>query len=284
MSRQFLIVTGISGAGRSLALKNLEDMGYFAVDNIPVSLVSKFADLCVESGGKLNKVAVGLDIRAGKESLDSIEKIVDDLKKRGIRHRILFFTADDATLFRRYAETRRRHPLARRISEGINAERKMMLKILYLADDVIDTSHLTGGELKEILTKKLSDQTLEKMKISVLSFGFKYGLPLDADLVFDVRFLPNPNYVASLRYKTGKDVGVKNYVFKHKEAKDFIVILEKMLSFLIPNFIKEGKSHLTIALGCTGGHHRSVAVSEKIGFILRKKGYMSQVYHRDIHN
>jgi len=284
MSRQFLIVTGLSGAGRSLALKNLEDMGYFAVDNIPVSLVNKFADLCVESGGKLNKVAVGLDIRAGKESLDSIEKIADDLKKRGIRHRILFFTADDATLFRRYAETRRRHPLARRISEGINAERKMMSKILYLADDVIDTSHLTGGELKEILTKKLSDQTLEKMKISVLSFGFKYGLPLDADLVFDVRFLPNPNYVASLRYKTGKDVDVKKYVFKHKEAKDFIAILEKMLSFLIPNFIKEGKSHLTIALGCTGGHHRSVAVSERTASILRKKGYMLQVYHRDIHN
>ena len=284
MSRQFLIVTGISGAGRSMALKNLEDMGYFAVDNIPVSLVNKFADLCVESGGKLNKVAVGLDIRAGKESLDTIEKIADDLKKRGIRHRILFFTADDATLFRRYAETRRRHPLARRISEGINTERKMMSKILYLADDVIDTSHLTGGELKEILTKKLSDQTLEKMKISVLSFGFKYGLPLDSDLVFDVRFLPNPNYVASLRYKTGKDAGVKKYVFKHKEAKDFVAILEKMLSFLIPNFIKEGKSHLTIALGCTGGHHRSVAVCEKIASILRKKGYMLQVYHRDIHN
>ena len=279
---QFYIVTGLSGAGKSQALKILEDMGFFCVDNLPVALVPRFADLCRAQGAKFSRVALGIDIRAGKPSLDSLDGVLSEIKKKGIKYRIIFFTANDSTLLQRYSETRRRHPLGRRIGDGIHKERKLMEKVLSIADQVIDTSHLTLAELKEILARVMGISYIRKIMISTLSFGYKYGIPTDADLVIDVRFLPNPNYVPSLRSKTGQDVAVKKYVQRQKPAREFFRRFLDLINFLIPRYVREGKSYLTIAVGCTGGRHRSVVVAEHIAQFLRKSRYPVKIYHRDI--
>jgi RNase adapter protein RapZ len=278
---KFFIITGLSGAGKSQALKILEDLGFFCVDNLPIELVPRFADLCREIGGKMRNVALGIDIRAGK-SIASLDNILAEIQKRKIKYRIIFFTANDATLLQRYSETRRRHPLGKRVLDGIRKERKMMADVLSIADQEIDTSYLTIGELKEILAREMEVPSGKKMTISLMSFGYKYGLPIDADLVIDVRFLPNPNYVHSLRAKTGQDTAVKRYVKRQKLYREFYAQFSRLIDFLLPNYIREGKSYLTLAVGCTGGRHRSVFIAEALAQHLRRKKYPVQIYHRDI--
>ncbi len=279
---QFLIVSGLSGAGKSQALKILEDLGYSTVDNLPVELVPKFAELCLASGEKFRRVGIGIDVRAGKRALDKLGRVLEDIKKLGVRYRILFLSANDTTLLQRYSETRHKHPLACRVMEGIKSERKLLAKLMIMADHVVDTSQLNLGELKEVIAVEMKEAVGQDFSISVSSFGYKYGLPIDADIVIDVRFLPNPNYIPSMRYKTGKDAPVRNYVFRQKLTKRFFKKFLSMLEFLIPNYIKEGKSHLAVAVGCTGGHHRSVALAEAVAQSLKQKQYHVQVYHRDI--
>ena len=280
--KKFYIVTGLSGAGKSQALKILEDLGFFCVDNLPVELIKYFADLCLSSKGKLDNVALGLDVRAGIASLESLNKVLQEVSGKGIKYQILFFTANDRTLIQRFSETRRLHPLGRRILDGIKKERKLMQNIQSMAGRVIDTTMLTLGELKEILAKMLGISFLEKINISVLSFGYKYGLPMDADLVIDVRFLPNPNYVPILRSKTGLDSRVREYVERQKPAKEFFKRFLDMVKFLVPHYIREGKSCLSIAVGCTGGRHRSVVVAEHINDFLKSEKFSVKIYHRDI--
>lgn len=280
MQTTFYIITGLSGAGKSQTLKILEDLGFFCVDNIPVDLVPQFADLCVQMRGKLEHVALGIDIRAGK-SLERLEAILDGLTARHIRYKMLFFTANDATLLQRYSETRRRHPLGRRLLDAIRTERRRMNGVQALADQEIDTSFLTLGELKEILGAELSLSRTDTMSVSVMSFGYKYGVPIDADLVFDVRFLANPNYVHRLRAKTGKNAGVRKYVQNQKLYKTFFNKLTGLVDFLLPNYRTEGKSYLTVAVGCTGGRHRSVVVAEHLAEHIRAR-YPVKIIHRDI--
>ncbi len=281
MGNQLFIITGLSGAGKSQALKILEDLGFFCVDNLPLVLVPKFADLCRTAGGRMKNVALGIDVRAGK-SLGSLDGVLNGIKKRAIRYRIIFFTANDSTLLQRYSETRRRHPLGKRIIEAIARERRLMEPVLSLADQEIDTSYLTLGELKEILARELHVSTDRKLSVSLQSFGYKYGLPLDADLVMDVRFLPNPNYVRSLRSKTGQDAAVRKYVKSQKLYREFMERMIDIVDFLLPHYIREGKSYLTLAMGCTGGRHRSVVCAESIAQYLKRNKYSVQVYHRDI--
>lgn len=281
MINRFFIVTGLSGAGKSQALKILEDLGFFCVDNLPVSLLPKFADLCRGSGEQFKNTALGIDIRAG-ESLTLLDSVLAHIKKEKIDYKIIFFTANDSTLLARYSETRRRHPLGKRVIDGIRKERKKMDVIRSIADQEIDTSNLTIGELKEILASELEVAQNKKISLSTMSFGYKYGIPIEADIVMDVRFLPNPNYVTSLRAKTGRDVQVKRYVQKQKLYRVFLKKFLDMIDFLLPNYIREGKSYLTLAVGCTGGRHRSVAAAEAVAKHLRKRKYSVQIYHRDI--
>lgn len=282
MIQQFFIVTGLSGAGKSQALKILEDLGFFCVDNLPIALVPQFANLFLEYNNKWNKAALSIDVRAGKVSLSSLETVLEKIKKKGIKYKIIYFNANDATLLQRYSETRRRHPLGKRIIEGIKKERKMMEKILLLSDKEIDTSSLTLAELKEIIGKELDIKSAKKLTVSLLSFGYKYGIPIEADLVIDVRFLPNPNYIMKLRHKTGRDIEVKNYVNMQGASKEFYNRFYGLLKFLIPLYIKEGKSHLTIAIGCTGGKHRSVVVTESVAKLLKSREFSVLVHHRDV--
>jgi RNase adapter protein RapZ len=281
MINNFFIVTGLSGAGKSQALKILEDLGFFCVDNLPVTLLPKFADLCRESGEKFKNAALGIDVRAG-ESLTQLDSVLAHIKREKINYKIIFFTANDSTLLARYSETRRRHPLGKRVVDGIRKERKLMGKILSMADQEIDTSRLTIGELKEILGRELEVSPNQKLSVSLLSFGYKFGIPIDADIVIDVRFLPNPNYVTSLRYKTGRDPEVRRYVQKQKLYKEFLGKFLDIIDFLLPSYIREGKSYLTLAVGCTGGRHRSVVSAEAVAKHLKKKNYSVQIYHRDI--
>ena len=279
MRNYFFIITGMSGAGKSQALKIMEDLGFYCVDNIPLALVPEFADL--SSKKEFKNVALGIDVRAGK-SLSLFDDVLGCLKKKKIKYKIIFFDASDSTLLKRYFETRRRHPLGKRISEGIKKERKLIEKIRAVADKEIDTSYLTIGELKEILAREMNVSGGKSIAISLLSFGYKYGIPIDADMVIDVRFLPNPNYVKRLRSKTGKDSSVRHYVQRQKLYRIFFKKFSELFSFLLPNYIREGKSHLTVAIGCTGGKHRSVVFAENIVCWLKKQKYFVKIYHRDI--
>ncbi|HBU68856.1 MAG TPA: RNase adapter RapZ [Elusimicrobia bacterium] len=281
MKTEFYIITGLSGAGKSQALKILEDLGFFCVDNLPVALVPTFADMCLDEKNGLDKVALGIDVRAGKNYLSSLDKNLELIRGKGIKYKIIYFRADEATLAHRYSETRRKHPLGKRVVDAIRGEKKLLEKIRLKSDLEIDTSHLTLGELKEILGRLLGISS-DVLKISVVSFGYKFGIPVDADLVIDVRFLPNPNYVASLREKTGKDSSVKRYVERQKPTKEFFGRFLKLLEFLVPLYINEGKSYLTIGIGCTGGRHRSVVVAERVAAFLRKIKYNPVIHHRDI--
>jgi RNase adapter protein RapZ len=283
MDTKLFVITGLSGAGKSQALNILEDLGFFCVDNLPVMLLPRFAELCREQGGKLQNVAVGIDVRAGRQ-LQNLENALREVRGKDISARVIFFTANDLTLLKRFSETRRRHPLGKRVVDAIKKERQFMRPIIPLIDKEIDTSYLTIGELKEILAKELSISPHEKMSISIQSFGYKYGIPPDGDIVMDVRFLPNPNYIPSLRLKTGKDERVKSYVKRQKLYRRFITHFLKLISFLVPNYIKEGKSYLTIAIGCTGGRHRSVVIAEHVAQVLKTQKYAVQVYHRDMHH
>ena len=278
----FWIVTGLSGAGKSQTIDCFEDFGFFCVDNIPVTLLSKMAELCSQSGRPLQRVALGIDVREGGFLRDFLGT-VELLKKQGVDCKIVFLDADDRTLQRRFSETRRRHPLGSTVQEGIKLERKQLIKIKELANVIIDTTSLNLSELKQRILELLDTRhASHDMQLSVLSFGYKYGLPVDADLVWDVRFMPNPNYKQALRPKTGCDVAVRRYVLSTPLARRFGKKFFELVSGSLPHYIQEGKSYLTVAIGCTGGRHRSVVMAEALAAHLTKRGYRVRLHHRDI--
>ena len=282
---RFVILTGISGAGKSTALKMMEDMGYYCVDNLPVLLIEKFVELIATPDGEVTKVALGLDVRAD-QAFEATTKILNQLKNDGYAFEILFMEANDGVLLKRYKETRRIHPLSPggRIEDGIKRERIILNNIRMKSDYVIDTSNLLTRELKEELDRIfVQNEEYHNLIVTILSFGFKYGIPADADLVFDVRFLPNPFYIDELKHKTGNDKEVQEYVMGFPEAHVFIEKLTDMATFLMPNYIKEGKYQLVIGIGCTGGKHRSVTLANKLYECLKKEsGYGVNIAHRDI--
>lgn len=281
---RFIVITGISGAGKSLVANYLEDLGFFCVDNLPPALIPKFAEICSQSGGKMDKIALVMDIRGG-ELLNELFPALEFLKESGFTYEILFMEADDRVLVKRYKESRRSHPLAPegRIMMGIKEERKVLQKIKTRADHIIDTSNLTPRQLKEEIVNIIGDgKSFKGLVISIISFGFKYGVPIDGDLVFDVRFIPNPYYVENMKRLTGKNEAVRDYVFKFEETNVFLSKLTDLLEFLIPNYIKEGKSQLVIGIGCTGGRHRSVAIAEALARALAGKEHRIVLEHRDI--
>ena len=281
---RFVIVTGMSGAGKSSALKMLEDVGYFCVDNLPTRLLCRFAELTLDKTANISNVALGIDIRSGA----SIDEFLEELKKvneMGVKFEILFLNASNRILIKRYKETRRNHPLARngRIEDGIEKEREAVDVLKKHADYVIDTSKLLTRELKaEIDRIFVREEEYANFNVAVVSFGFKFGIPADVDLVFDVRFLPNPYYDLSLRPLTGNDRPIQEFVMKHEESRVFLEKLEDMLKFLIPNYIREGKYNLVIGIGCTGGKHRSVTITNALAEKLKQLPYPVKVEHRDI--
>lgn len=284
---RFVVVTGMSGGGKATAIKMLEDEGYYCVDNLPVRLIDKFMELVFMPGSEISKVVLGLDVRADK-SFAYVDQVLEALRAKGYVFEILFMDASDQTLIKRYKESRRSHPLAPqgRVEDGIHREREILKNIKAKADYVIDTSGLLTRELKQELIKIFQDnKKYNSLMISVVSFGFKYGSPSDADLVFDVRFLPNPYYIEELKHQTGNDRPVQDYVNSFPQTKQFMDKLDDMITFLIPNYVKEGKNQLVIAIGCTGGRHRSVTLANDLYARLRDKGdYGIKLYHRDVQN
>ena len=276
-----VIVTGMSGAGKSQAIKCLEDFGFYCIYNLPAPLLPNFADLMVRTGSSMQKVVLGLDVRDGRY-LENMSQSIQDLKNRGIEPWLLFFDADDATLLKRYSETRRKHPMGRGVLEGIKVERRRLRDVRAIANRIIGTSNMTLSELKEMVASSLPTSVKSILQVTVYSFGYKYGVPVDADMVWDVRFLPNPNYVPSLHHRTGLTSAVKKYVLRSPMSKRFYKKFLSLVAECLPNYIKEGKSHLSIAIGCTGGRHRSVTIAEGLVSFLRKKGYPVFVNHRDI--
>ena len=268
---RLIIVTGMSGAGKTLACRNLEDLGYFCVDNLPPVLIPKFVDLCSNSTENMQKFVLVVDTRS-KDFFDTFNQVLDEIDAQKVNYHLLFMDASDEVIIRRYKETRRRHPMDPNVlvSDAIELERKALDKIKKRA------------ELKERLTKMFKTDDTGKMNISILSFGFKFGLPLDADLVFDVRFLPNPFYDEKLRYKSGTVPEVAAYIEKYEVTKEFKKKLDDLVEFLIPQYINEEKSQLVIAVGCTGGMHRSVYIANHLYNLLNEKGYVANLEHRDL--
>ena len=284
---RFVIVTGMSGGGKSTALKLLEDAGFYCVDNLPVPLIEKFIELVETPNAEIQKVALGLDVRTD-QNFDETNSSLSQLRKNGYHFEILFMDANDNILIKRYKETRRKHPLAEgrdgRLEDGIRREREVLQKIKEQADYIIDSSKLLTRELKEELERIfLGNEEFNNLIVSIMSFGFKHGIPQDADLVFDVRFLPNPFYLDELKHLTGNDKPVQDYVMQCPEAEIFLKKLQDMLEFLIPGYIKEGKHQLVVAIGCTGGQHRSVTLANEIYARMRNKGnYGLNISHRDV--
>lgn len=283
---RFVIVTGMSGAGKSTALKVLEDIGFFCAGNIPVPLVEKFTELALTSeNGEYSKVALGVDARSGRE-IRGLQRVLEELLMKGISCEILYLDASNAALLRRYKETRRSHPLARdgRIEDGVDAERSALEFLKKQADYIIDTSTLLVRELRAELEKIFAgSQEYQNIYITILSFGFKYGIPGDSDLVFDVRFLPNPYYLDALKHKTGQDQEVRDFVMGFDVTRQFLAKLEDMVEFLLPNYVAEGKNQLVISIGCTGGKHRSVTLANGLyEYLNRNAGYGLKIEHRDI--
>lgn len=282
---RFVIVTGMSGSGKRTAMKMLEDIGFYCVDNLPVALIEKFAELITTPTSEVNKVALGLDVRAD-QAFGGVRNTLDQLRENGYLFEILFLEADDNVLLKRYKETRRLHPLSPegRVEEGMQKEREILKDIREKADYIIDTSHLLTRELKEEIDNIfVKNKEYNSLMVTILSFGFKKGIPADADLVLDVRFLPNPFYIDELKYKTGNDKEVQDYVMGFPEAGTFLEKLVDMLDFLIPNYVKEGKHQLVIGIGCTGGKHRSVTLANALYAQLKDHGtYGVKLYHRDV--
>ncbi len=281
---RFVVVTGMSGGGKSTTMKMLEDAGFYCVDNLPVALMETFMELTMQPGTEMEKVALGLDVRA--DSFAEATPILQKLRATGYAFEILFMEADDATLIRRYKETRRVHPLSPqgRIEDGVATERKILSSIRSEADFVIDTSNLLTRKLKAELDRIfVGNEAYNNLMVSVMSFGFKHGIPADADLVFDVRFLPNPFYIEELKHKTGNDKEVYDFVMSSSESVIFLDKLADMVEFLLPNYVKEGKYHLVIAIGCTGGKHRSVTLANALYERLKgRQGCGLNLVHRDI--
>lgn len=281
---EFTIITGLSGAGKTEAVRCFEDMGYFCIDNLPSTFIPKLAELCSLPGSRIGKVALVCDVRGG-EFFDALFEALRELKSRDIGYQILFLEASDEELVKRFKETRRRHPLAEggELIEGIHKERQLLESFRGRADMIIDTTNLEAYELRDkIRSSFLGRQKRKAILTTVISFGYKYGVPLDADLVMDVRFLPNPHYIEELRAYSGEDERVRDFVLKRKETQAFLRKFRDLLAFLLPYYISEGKTHLTIALGCTGGTHRSVVLANEIEKFLGEKGYNVVVRHRDV--
>lgn len=281
---ELVIITGMSGAGKTVAIQSFEDLGFFCVDNLPPTLLPKFLELMKESGDKMNRVAVVMDLR-GREFFDSLFQALDQFdNEERLKPRILFLEADDEALVRRYKETRRSHPLAPAglPMEGIKQERILLTELKGRAQTIYNTSSLKPRELREKILHEFSVNKQSLFTVNVMSFGFKHGLPIDADLVFDVRFLPNPHYIDHMRPQTGLDEEVSEYVMKWNETKKFLEKTIDLLQFMLPHYKREGKSQLVIAIGCTGGQHRSVALTEEIARAFAKD-YHTQITHRDIH-
>lgn len=281
---KFVIITGMSGAGKSQAMKILEDAGYYCMDNLPPALLAKFAELCIESTKPMDKVAVVLDIRGG-EFFNNFFHGLEELGEMNIEYKILFLNASDDVLIKRYKEHRRPHPLSQdgRLSNGIKKEREMLSEIRARADHILDTSDMRVATLRKeianIFSKNYSDSNIS---VSISSFGFKYGILLDADLVFDVRFIPNPYYIPELKEHSGEEDVTKEYVFKWEQTENFIKKVIDLVEYLIPFYSTERKTHLVIGIGCTGGFHRSVAIANRIGEILESNGHIALVNHRDL--
>ena len=280
----FVVITGMSGAGKSYAIKCFEDMGFFCVDNLPTTLIPTFADLVARSNQTTTRVALGVDVREG-EYLTHLLDTLGELRGRGHAVEVLFLEASEETLVRRYRETRRRHPLAPEgnVVEGIRAERKALSTMREVADRIVDTSALTVHQLKDLLIEAyVAPGRRTGLTISLVSFGFKHGVPFDADLVFDVRFLANPHFVESLRPLDGRDARVREFILKHAESRELLRRLEDFLGFVLPAYQREGKAYLTVAIGCTGGRHRSVALVEELKGFLDRLGLAASVIHRDM--
>lgn len=277
---RFVIVTGMSGAGKSTAMKMLEDFGYFCVDNLPIALIKKFADLSFDSKGKIDKVALGVDIRSG--NVNDLERVLDEIPQK----EIFFIDAGDETLIKRFKETRRTHPLVSqgRVDEGIALERKELKVLKERADYIVNTDNLLTRDLRSEMEKIfVENKDYKNLFINILSFGFKYGIPVDSDLVFDVRFMPNPYYEEDLKHKTGNDKEVQDFVLSSPASGEFLEKLQDMIRFLIPNYIAEGKHQLVISIGCTGGKHRSVTIANRLYECLKKdEEYGIKITHRDI--
>ena len=282
---RFIIVTGLSGAGKSEATNALEDMGYFCVDNLPPKLIKKFAEVCKQSKGSIDKVALVMDIRGGI-FFDDLFESLSELSKEQFQYEILFLDTSDEVLVKRLKEKRRSHPLAPggRVITGIELERQKLRDVKDKADVIIDTSKYAIKDLREEMARKFGDKEMpeKQMAITILSFGFKYGIPVDSDLVFDVRFIPNPFYIPELKPFSGNDEPVKNYVMEQTETQTFLQKANDMFEFLIPNYQKEGKRQLIISIGCTGGRHRSVAIANSIYETLRANNHDVYIEHRDI--
>lgn len=283
---KLVIITGMSGAGKTIAVQCLEDLGYFCVDNLPPILIPKFAELIDQSTGKIGKVALVIDLR-GREFFQALSESLQEVRDHyTFGYEILFLDATDSVLVQRYKESRRRHPLAPEglPLEGIHLERKLLEELKGLSTQVIDTSSIKPQQLKEIMTQRFTTSEHKGMNVNVLSFGFKYGVPIDADLIFDVRFLPNPHYVDTLRPMTGLNSEVYEYVMKWPETQEFLTKLLDFLQFMIPQFVKEGKSQVVVGIGCTGGKHRSVSIAEYLGKMLGNgETERVRVSHRDSH-
>lgn len=280
---KFVIVTGLSGAGRSCALKKLEDIGFFCVDNLPPVLIPQFAELCLKKQNPLERVAVVIDMRTG-DMFDDIYNAISELKKLDLQLEILFLDASDNCLISRFKQTRRKHPvsLSGKLIEGIFKERDSLQIIKEMADHIIDTTNYSTRQLASVIEKLYCADEKEEFIISVISFGFKRGIPLDADFVFDMRFIPNPFYIKELKHHTGKEKDVSDYVLSFDESKIFLSKIEDLVKYLLPFFMKQDKNQLVIGIGCTGGMHRSVAIAEELFLRLQNAGYNVNLEHRDI--
>ena len=281
---EFVIISGLSGAGKSRAASSMEDMGFYVVDNLPAALIPKFAELCM-AGGKYDRVALVTDVRGG-QTFDPLFEALENLKEMGCAYKILFMEASAQTIIARYKETRRIHPLSRNgrsLSEAVALEKAMLEPVRQRSEYIVDTSAFSSAKLRgEILRLFGEAGAAPAMCINVISFGFKYGIPMEADLVFDVRFLPNPYYIAELRPQTGLDEGVRSFVFGYQQTVDFMAHLENLMGFLLPQYVEEGKTVLAIGIGCTGGQHRSVALTRALTDFIRQKGYQATENHRDM--
>jgi UPF0042 nucleotide-binding protein len=279
---RLIIISGLSGAGKSWAIKCFEDMGYYCVDNLPTTLIPRFAELCAHSTRRIERIALGVDIRE-REYLHPVVEVLGELRAAGHQTEVLFLEAAEESLVRRYHETRRRHPVAGTLLEGIREERKLLANLRELADRVVDTSHLTVHQLKELLVELYGETGPRPgLAVNLLSFGYKYGVPYDADLVFDCRFLPNPFFVEGLKAQDGRAAAVRRFVVEHPEGKEFMGRIEDLLGYLLPRFQREGKAYLTVAVGCTGGRHRSVALVEALRGFVEGRALPVTVTHRDV--
>jgi UPF0042 nucleotide-binding protein len=279
---RFLIITGISGSGKTAASRFLEDLGYYCVDNLPAKLIPSLVSLWLRKEVEIEKIALVVDMRE-PGFLSEFPRVLEQIRKKA-SPKLIFLDASDETLLKRFSETRRPHPITRNKSviEAIRLERKRLGPIKEMADEVFDTSTININQLKDLITKRLVKKKRQTLQIALVSFGYKYGVPPDSDLIFDTRFLPNPFYIDDLRGKSGRSKKVRDYVLKSGETRDFLERLRRFIDYLIPKFVAEGKSYLTVSIGCTGGKHRSVVIVDRLRDYLRRKRYDIKVYHRDV--